>query len=306
LVRVRVRNWACIYEVDLELAPLTVLMGPNASGKSSLAYAIYYYSKLSDGRDPHGAHQGLDGEGLEDLVRRGVEGPAYPLVVGVDSGEFVFSGGKPDATRVKRVWSSSFLLPSQRISHLKLALANIRYIRGLLRKPAEALTVIAVLEALREAIFHTPPMKLALEDLLSLALGGRRGLEEVVSVEGVGELSLAPHVLLSMIEVTYRDPFLDWVRLPGVAAPDGALDSQLIAYTINKVPEGSLVVIEEPEIHKNPRLIVGEFPRLFRIAAGKGVTLIMTTHTDLIPLALAKAVEESRLKAEDRGLGRGG
>ena len=38
--RVDIRNYRCIREASIDLAPLTVLVGPNASGKSSVLAAL--------------------------------------------------------------------------------------------------------------------------------------------------------------------------------------------------------------------------------------------------------------------------
>ena len=38
--KIRIRNFKCIKELDLELAPLTILVGPNGAGKSSILEAL--------------------------------------------------------------------------------------------------------------------------------------------------------------------------------------------------------------------------------------------------------------------------
>ena len=38
--KVVIKNFKCIKELELELAPLTILVGPNSSGKSSILEAL--------------------------------------------------------------------------------------------------------------------------------------------------------------------------------------------------------------------------------------------------------------------------
>ena len=41
--RVKIYNIKCIRESDIELKPLTIFVGPNASGKSTILYSIYWF-----------------------------------------------------------------------------------------------------------------------------------------------------------------------------------------------------------------------------------------------------------------------
>lgn len=79
--RVRIRGYKSLRDVDLELAPLTVIFGPNAAGKSNLHDALALMSRLattktlSDAFDPK-VHRGTSWEafsygpgGLEELLR---------------------------------------------------------------------------------------------------------------------------------------------------------------------------------------------------------------------------------------------
>jgi len=52
--RVAIKNYRCLRDVELELSPLTVLVGPNASGKSSILSALT--SESVTGRD-HWRHE---------------------------------------------------------------------------------------------------------------------------------------------------------------------------------------------------------------------------------------------------------
>src|SRR5215210_6570232 len=47
LTRLRVQGFKSLHDVDIQLAPLVVLMGPNAAGKSNLLEALLLLSRLA-------------------------------------------------------------------------------------------------------------------------------------------------------------------------------------------------------------------------------------------------------------------
>jgi predicted ATPase len=61
-----IRNFKALREVDVELRPLTVIVGPNASGKSSILQAIAILSRCASGDTPS---QLLRGEWSQSLLR---------------------------------------------------------------------------------------------------------------------------------------------------------------------------------------------------------------------------------------------
>jgi predicted ATPase len=77
ITRLRVKNFRSFIEGELELAPLTVLVGPNAAGKSNLLYALHFLrdafrSGLDVAMRLHGGLNGLrtwptHSQRLEDL-----------------------------------------------------------------------------------------------------------------------------------------------------------------------------------------------------------------------------------------------
>ena len=48
--RVRIKNYRSLGDVDVELGPLTVLVGPNASGKSNFVDALKFISDTLNSR----------------------------------------------------------------------------------------------------------------------------------------------------------------------------------------------------------------------------------------------------------------
>src|SRR5437764_1079360 len=47
LKRIRIRNYKSLYELDLELKPLSVLFGPNSAGKSNFLDALQLLSRMA-------------------------------------------------------------------------------------------------------------------------------------------------------------------------------------------------------------------------------------------------------------------
>jgi len=60
---------------------------------------------------------------------------------------------------------------------------------------------------------------------------------------------------------------------------------------------GQTVFLEQPEIHLHPRALV-EMARLMGEAVGRGVRLVLETHSDLIALALQTLVAEGELEPD--------
>jgi hypothetical protein len=70
-------------------------------------------------------------------------------------------------------------------------------------------------------------------------------------LKDVGFYTITLHFLIPAVNFALRDPYTE-LQLPPELAPDGLLDFMISDSTMHRAPDGSLVVIEEPEIHKNP------------------------------------------------------
>lgn len=82
-------------------------------------------------------------------------------------------------------------------------------------------------------------------------------------------------------------------------APDGIVDFSIFDVTTQRIPENSLVVIEEPEIYKNPLRLMEFTENIVERVLDKKLTLITTTHSDIPLTTMAKLVREENLKAKD-------
>lgn len=76
LRKLTVRNMKCLRDVTLDLAPLTILVGPNDSGKTSLLEAIHLLSETTR-RNTHELFTGSRALASACSERRRRELPAF-------------------------------------------------------------------------------------------------------------------------------------------------------------------------------------------------------------------------------------
>ena len=127
--RVFIKGYKSLRDVDLELQPLTVLVGPNASGKSNLLDALGLLSRIVTGgpiKSAFDEHRGQPLEaffippgGLEESLRR----ESLQLTLGVDVG---LSQSAVDAVE-KLVTEMREGLPGTRNRSKRVVERNLRY-----------------------------------------------------------------------------------------------------------------------------------------------------------------------------------
>ncbi len=79
-MHVKIKNWRCIKEIEFDLSRINIFLGQNATGKSSLAYALYFFSKSAR----LGVKKTLDilyNNDIKKIVRIEGEKPCYPAEV---------------------------------------------------------------------------------------------------------------------------------------------------------------------------------------------------------------------------------
>ncbi|WP_167827664.1 AAA family ATPase [Pyrobaculum islandicum] len=294
-----VKNWRCIEEARVSLRPVTVFIGGNSTGKSSLAYAAYFLAKISEPewRDVNKVLAQLYGVSLDGVVRSDGARRFYPVIV--EAGGARFEAQSPDnaATPNTKPWRDHYLLPSQRLSFLRLS-QLIPKIREAMSKHPETRPFLALASSLFETLKTIPvmpPLYFFLEDLTKLYLG--RGFVRRREM-GIGTLVEEVMPLLSLIAYSYVDPFITKLQLPLDLAPDGFADSAIIEQFVDAAREDSLLVIEEPEIHKNPITTINLVKHIAARAVEKKLTVVMTTHSDIAIKALLKAVEDKSLETQ--------
>jgi len=302
MIKLRIVNWRCIEDLELELARINVFIGPNSAGKSSLAYAIYFASKSSKGYDPQSLLNQMYGHSFDEIARSVENKPYFPISIRIDDSEF--SVNKKDQkfeinSLPKSPWVDEFLLPSKRTNYIQILMLLPKIVRELKGKP-EAVFIgsfAGFLVELLKSLTLFPPFGIFAMDY-TRALTGLR-LEFVKGeLSDVGSYIINIYTLLPLIELTTQDPYVK-LQLPPELAPDGLLDFSIFDSIMQKVPENSLIVMEEPEIHKNP-LKVKEFTEhIVKRVLNKKSTLIMTTHADIPLITMGKLITEKVLKPEE-------
>ncbi|MCA9623280.1 MAG: AAA family ATPase [Myxococcales bacterium] len=65
--RFGVRNFKCLRDVSVQLAPLTILIGPNDSGKTSVLQALRYFAQRAASTSPSGDQERVRTRGVDDM-----------------------------------------------------------------------------------------------------------------------------------------------------------------------------------------------------------------------------------------------
>ena len=302
LIRFHVENWRCVERLDFELSHINILIGPNSSGKSGLAHAAYVLAKAPMVKDVKELLRGLYGLDVEFIARAGCNGSCYPVVLEAEGGSGRVELRVKSSTEVEvagRLWSSGYMLPSQRIDYVRL----LQFIQSIVRREElETMTgrsAVSFLYSLAQMFIagFPSPQLLFLDDLMKI-MGPQRVVSEVARFKDVGSLMLELIPLLSMASYKYVDPYTN-IELPATAAPDGIIDLGLIESFLSSIEPGSLMVVEEPENHKHPIKLIELIKFMSEKAVEKKLTLVVTTHNDLILHSLAKTVETGIIKPEN-------
>jgi predicted ATPase len=278
-MEVYIQNWRCVEELKLQLGRVNVFMGPNGSGKSSAAYAIYLAARAP--RDPETFIAQLYGNGFDFLARNVYGRAQYPVVVRLGDAEIRL---EEDGTASARgAGGEAYLLPAKRLAYIQLALAM--YKAAMMKSPVEASHLIGIYADVLKAM---PPLPVFFSDLMRAVAGIK-----IEPQKGAAVLALKAAAMLSK----YRDQH---VELPIGLAPEGLIDFAILdAVASGRMPRKALLVVEEPEIHKNPLKVMEYVERLVKVVEEKDATVIATTHSDVVVLTLAKLVAQHRLKPEE-------
>jgi len=324
MVDLRVVNWRCIEDLALELARINIFIGPNSTGKSSLAYATYFASK-SRAYDPQFLLTQLYGHNYDRIARVVENEPQFPINIKINDSEFSVKPteliklpklpGEVEKVRDKgrkqtyefeitrpssSPWADEFLLPSRRVNYIQIIMLLPKIIGELRSKPESAFIqgFIGGLFELFKTLPLFPPFGAFALDY-ARALTGVQLESATGGLKDIGSYMVKIHPLFSLIELTIQDPYIKELQLPAELAPDGLLDFSIFDSMTQKIPENSLVVIEEPEIHKNPLMVVEFTKRITERVLDKKITLIMTTHSDIPPTTIGKLVAKKTLRAKD-------
>ncbi|WP_456327984.1 AAA family ATPase [Archaeoglobus sp.] len=276
-MQVKIKNWRCIEEVEFDLSRINIFLGQNATGKSSLAYALYVLSR-SHRFSPLNVIKNVYSD-LWKVVRRENDTGCFPIELTVEDFSIEIYDDRRFAKQGKAVWSDETLLPSGRIVHFQI----FELIKSGLKTESDIM-----------ALPLPSVAKEYIRNLLELKINIRKTIIAMLSDQSY---TIIPEV--KDIQMIVRDEYTNLIQTPIDLPPDGTLDRLLIESALKAKPENSLIVIEEPEIHKNPLLQIDMINRITELALSKKLTVVMTTHSEIIPLSIAKLIEENKLRPDD-------
>ena len=329
LSRLDLRFFKCFERLRLPLAPLTLLTGLNASGKSSVLQALVLLHQTMREHE-WTTRLALNGYGVRlgampDVVDEVFGRRSFEIGLTDDENtcDWTFEGDRRDMS-----------MAVQRVSVNGRMVEAPRSLRYLLPSDAESATPVASLaRRLRDLTYITaervgPQEAYALEDPHDFNVVGPRG-EHAVSVLHWGRdepvsaglaLPDAPASRFRQVEQRMRTLFpgctLDLQQAPrtnavtlGLRTSDdtgfhlpahtgfGLTQCLPIVIAGLSASEGDILLIENPEIHLHPagQALMGQF---MADVARAGMQILVETHSDHVLNGIRRAVKADRLAAE--------
>ena len=323
LTRLELRSFKCFELLRLPLAPLTLLTGLNASGKSSVLQAVVLLHQTMREHE-WSTRLVLNGAGVRlgtvsDVVGR----DAFEIALEDDQHVYrwVFGGDRWDMSMEVRsvaVDDRNFIMPRE-----------LRY----LLPPDETEVAASLTRPLRDLTYITaeriaPQEIYPLEDPRLVSVVGPRG-EHAVSVLHWGQdepvlnglvLPGAPAIRLRQVERRMSTLFpgcqIDLQQAPRANAVTLGLRTsnatefhspvhtgfgltQILPIMVAALSatKGDVILIENPEVHLHPagQVLMGQF---LADTAGAGIQVIVETHSDHVLNGVRRAVKARQLSAE--------
>ena len=334
--RISVKNFGPVKEADIELRPLTVLMGPNNTGKTYTAILLLTAYIIIDRlrlhhhlvrvlRDVQPPIEVVEEElaqlysvnSLAELVKKDAEKAEINLQFKVvNKLEDVFLNMKLILNKDGNLEMESPSLTAPPV------MPHVVYIpaerAGMMR------TYKQLLRLYLESIRLPPPLERRAKKIMGEETASRIRLPGVVRILLNEILSIDRFTSKERAESTFRNALeiLEDEALQGVIEVGEDLSvtytekrsgqlfdlintssmvSELSAiYVLTRLlKQGFWFVIEEPEAHVHPRGQMG-IARFLAALARSGVNVLITTHSDLIALKLANMVGLASLKENER------
>ncbi len=325
-IRLDLRTFKCFELLRLPLAPLTLLSGPNSSGKSSVLQALVLLHQTMHDHE-WSTRLALNGSGVRlgtvvDVVDEVHGRTEIGIGVAVDEAEchWVFNGDRREMS-----------MQVTRVSVDGCATTQPSTLRHLLPPTTDG-SVMPLAARLRRLTYITaervgPQEAYPLEDPYDVVVGAKG--EHAVSVlhwsrdePVLPALALpgAPRTLLRQVQARMRTLFpgcgVDLQQVPqtnavtlGLRTSDetgfhrpihtgfGLTQILPIAVAALSANAGGLMLIENPEVHLHPagQASMGEF---LADVARAGVQVIVETHSDHVLNGIRRAVKTERLKPE--------
>ncbi len=326
LTRIDLRNFKCFERLRLPLAPLTLLTGLNASGKSSVLQAFVLLHQTMREHE-WSTRIALNGAGVRlgtvpDVVDEVSGRTSVGIAVEFDGNvcDWTFQGERHDMSmdvESVSVNGQTFDRP-QELRHL-LPQNETKFAEPLIRRLRDLTYITAE---------RIPPQNTyALQDLHTVSVVGPRG-EHAVSVLHWGRdervldelvLSGSP-IRLRQVEERMRTLFpefrMEMQQVPrtntvtlGLRTSDatdfhnpihtgfGLTQTLPIVVAALSTAKGDVILIENPEVHLHPagQALIGQF---MADVAGAGIQVFLETHSDHVLNGVRRAVKSGRLNAE--------
>ena len=327
LIRLDLRTFKCFELLRLPLAPLTLLSGPNSSGKSSILQALVLLHQTMREHE-WSTRLALNGAGVRlgtvvDVVDEVHGRTGFEIGVAADEAacHWLFHGDRREMSmQVTRVTVDG--CATEQPSTLRHLLPPS--VDGSVAPLATRLRGLTYITAERVG----PQEAYPLEDPYDADLVGAKG-EHAVSVLHWGrdepvlpKLALpgAPRRRLRQVEARMRTLFpgcgVDLQQVPqtnavtlGLRTADdtgfhrpvhtGFGLTQILPIVVAALSEaqGDIMLIENPEVHLHPagQALMGEF---LADVARAGVQVIVETHSDHVLNGIRRAVKTGRVKPE--------
>lgn len=331
LTRIDLHHFKCFELLRLPLAPLTLLTGLNASGKSSVLQALALLNQTMREHE-WSTHLELNGK----VVRLGSaldvideETSKNSFAIAIESGdttcEWDFLGDRQDLSMiVKQVAIDKMKIAHPSSLHYLLPTADGYAVD-------ENKTIQLIIKGLRSLSYITaeriPPQETySLEAPHIIDVVGPRG-EFAISLlhwredePVLDELVIPgyPGILLRQVEERMRSLFpgfrINLLRVGhslilGLRISDssgfhnpihtgfGLTQILPIVVAILAANKGDIIMVENPEIHLHPagQALIGQF---MADAARAGIQLLVETHSDHVLNGVRRAVKDSRLSAD--------
>ena len=327
LERLDLRFFKCFEELRLPLAPLTLLTGLNASGKSSVLQALVLLHQTVREHE-WTTRLALNGAG----VRLGTMPDVIDEVFGPRSFQIGLTDGKNTCDWTFHGDRKDMSMAVQRVSVDGRVVEGPQTLRYLLPPDQEA-SVVSLARRLRDLSYITaervgPQEAYALEDPHVVNVVGPRG-EHAVSVLHWGrdeavlaDLALpdAPASRFRQVEQRMRTLFpgctLDLQQAPranavtlGLRTSDdtgfhlpahtgfGLTQCLPIVIAALSASKGDILLVENPEVHLHPagQALMGQF---MGDVVRAGVQVLVETHSDHVLNGIRRTVKAGRLAAD--------
>jgi len=308
-MELKILNWRCIADKKIELSKkINIFFGKNSTGKSSVAYAIYMLGRLHE-KDPESLVSSLFGERLQSLVRIENGDRKYPLELSLKSDDKESSITiDSDGLKVKKkdqIWSETHMAIAGRYG-LLLTYSSLSDFLGSVMKgevskeeKEVAIRLLSVFLPFIDIFLKSPllaPLPIFIEEILK-ACGVKVKPEK--KEFGIGAFEFEPLVFASSTLLKYYDMINKNLELTVKEAPSGLVDSAILNLIVSKAEKKSLIVIEEPEEHKNPVMQIELMKNLIKAVKEKDLTLVFTTHSEIIIHSILKEIEEGDISSDD-------